>query len=373
MKSVSIVQPYVPAYRVAFFERLIKVMQSHRVEIRVIAGHPRGSQLLRGDAQRPDWLVTMKTHELSLMTRTLVVGSSSRYWDGSDAVILPHMGSSIEASRVLLSRKRPRVGLWGHIAPYVSPGNAVDLAIERWQLRRCDRVFAYTEGGRDFAINAGVDERRVTTVVNSIDTSELLSDMRALTPDSIDRFLDNEGIPAGRALVAFLGGLDASKRVDLLAEALAHLDRVGSNVHVLVGGIGSDIPLLQAAVERGQATLLGRVTGHRKAAMLAAAKAIVNPGRVGLVAVEALAAGLPVLTTDYPFHAPEIEYLEEGVSRFTSANSSADFARLMEDHGRFAGLPGNQWYPSLEAMCDNFASGVIGLLEMPLRQPRGAK
>jgi hypothetical protein len=50
------------------------------------------------------------------------------------------------------------------------------------------------------------------------------------------------------------------------------------------------------------------------AALSHVSSAIWMPGRVGLVAVDALALGLPVLTTHFPFHAPELEYLVEGRS-----------------------------------------------------------
>jgi hypothetical protein len=44
------------------------------------------------------------------------------------------------------------------------------------------------------------------------------------------------------------------------------------------------------------------------------------PGRVGLVAIDALALGLPVHTTDFGFHAPEIEFLQPGELEYLPDN-----------------------------------------------------
>lgn len=53
---------------------------------------------------------------------------------------------------------------------------------------------------------------------------------------------------------------------------------------------------------------------------------LLNPGRVGLVAVDALVLGLPVLTSDAGRHAPEIEYLTEGSDLFTVPATPTDLA-----------------------------------------------
>ena len=89
------------------------------------------------------------------------------------------------------------------------------------------------------------------------------------------------------------------------------------------------------------------------------------PGRIGLIAAEALALGIPVITTDWPYHVPETEYLSEGVSTFTAPNDPESYARFVSTRlPRTITSTGNcDWaYPSLAGMVDNLSRGVRSLL-----------
>ena len=107
--------------------------------------------------------------------------------------------------------------------------------------------------------------------------------------------------------------------------------------------------------------MLGRVNGKTKATVLASADAIVNPGRIGLVAVDALAAGIPVLTTQYRFHAPEAEYLSEGQTMYSSADDPVSYATLISGHIGSGSPRERLAHPTLDQMVSNFAGGA-GLL-----------
>lgn len=360
MRDLWIVQPYVPNYRVPFFDGLREVLRGEGIDLRIVAGRPEGAQALRGDAANPDWLLSADDRVLRLGSRSLTLSSTRRHWKGAAAVIVPHMGSSIDALSALALRREPqRVGVWGHIAPYTAAAHPVDAAVERWQLRRADHVFAYTAGGVDFAIRAGVPLNRTTCVQNAVDTAELEANLRSLSEQEVSDFQASVGAPA-RPSVLFLGGLDSSKRIDFLADVMNDLDARGSQVHFLIGGRGEQSTLLEPAVSRGQATMLGYVSAREKATALAASRAIVCPGRVGLLAVDALVAGRPILTTRWPFHAPEIEYLSEGESLFTSTDAPRDFADLVDrvTSGPRPACAPNWSAPRLQQMVFNFAGGI---------------
>jgi len=99
------------------------------------------------------------------------------------------------------------------------------------------------------------------------------------------------------------------------------------------------------------------------------------PGRVGLVAVDSFALGTPIVTTRWPYHAPEFGYLEDGVNARISDDHVADFARVLEEllkspeqlarlkEGCEAALP--QY--TLEGMVDKFAKGILAALRAPRR------
>ena len=170
-----------------------------------------------------------------------------------------------------------------------------------------------------------------------------------------------ENMIASGRLFAYLGGLDGSKRVDFLAATLDELHERGSDVHLMVGGAGKESFLLQEARDRGQVSALGYVQGSAKAAVLKSSIGIVNPGRVGLLAVDALVAGRPILTTDWKYHAPEIEYLEPGKSLFTSIDTAPAFAALIDDFRPLGNVDGGS-APTLDAMVKNFSKGIRAML-----------
>jgi len=361
MKRLAIVQRYVPAYRVPFFQALRHELGTE-VELTVIAGLPEGAQAKRGDATTHEWVTFAQARSVRVGSRRIYVTSTQAAWSHSDAVIVPHQGTSLDTYSALLRRgKGLRVGVWGHIGQYVGPANRVDTLLEGWQLRAADHVFAYTLHGAEVASRAGVSADKVTTVMNSLDVQELVASVDAISETELDAFRHDHGIPRDANVLAMVGGLDASKRVLFVADTLDELHRRGSRVHIVVAGAGDQAPLLDAAVERGQVTMLGYAVGRSKALAFRIAKGLIAPGRVGLLAVESLATGLPILTTRWPFHAPEYAYLHEGQSALVSANTVAEYADLLEmaaTADRVARRP----YPTLEQMTKNFAAGVRALL-----------
>lgn len=369
-QSVLIVQPYVPKYREKFFASLIQLLNEEGIDCRVAAASPRHEQAERGDSAEAEWIVPYTPRQLHVAGRTIGVGGARALWDHADAVIVGHLGSSLDTYLAIYdaARNRIKVGLWGHIKSYVNDGNPVDLALERWQLRRSNHVFAYTPGGRDYALTAGVPPSRVTTVMNATDTSLLVAARTSVSASQIQAFITAHNLVRGRTL-GYVGGLDTGKRIEFLAAALDRIWQSDPDVKLLVGGLGSDAHHLNAARSRGQAVMLGFASVEDQALIGSVASALVMPGRIGLIAVDALALGIPILTTNWPYHAPENEYLRESVSRFTSADDVSSYASLIHEFLTPKQLPRGhqasvQWeFPTLENMVENFASGTRKLLE----------
>ncbi|WP_365361946.1 glycosyltransferase family 4 protein [uncultured Microbacterium sp.] len=363
MREVWIVQPYVPSYRVRFFEELSATLDELGVTLRVVAGQPDSVQSMRGDAVTPQWLTQATTRAIHAFGKSVTLTRTHSYWRNADAVIVPHMGSSLDSSYALMRASNLKVGVWGHIASYTSKAHPADAAIERWQLRRADHVFAYTPGGAKYAYACGVSPEKVSVVMNAIDTDALISDAATLTREDIEEFKTLHRIPTAH-LFGYIGGLDSSKRVDFLAATLNELHQRRNNIHLLVGGTGDQINLLEEARARGQVSLLGYVNSRQKATLLGMSTAILNPGRVGLLAVDALIMKRPILTTKWPYHAPEIEYLHPGTSLFASDDSVSAYANLIES---FVPPREETWstsqVPTIEKMVHNFSRGVISMLE----------
>jgi glycosyltransferase involved in cell wall biosynthesis len=84
---------------------------------------------------------------------------------------------------------------------------------------------------------------------------------------------------------------------------------------------------VEAFVEHNSwASYLGAVHGRDKALALAAAQAVSIPGRIGLVAVDSMVAGTPIVTTSFSNHAPEFDYLEDGVTAVITKENVDSYA-----------------------------------------------
>lgn len=363
MKRLAILQPYVPKYRVAFFEGLIRSLADVGIECRVLAGKPRGAQGRRGDAAVADWIVQIPYREIMLGARSLKVAGAARHLRGVDACIVGHVGTSWDTNKAVLNGMMGgvRVGVWGHIKSYVNQANPLDAAIERWQLRHAHHVFAYTPGGAAYAVQSGVPETSITTVMNTVPTDQLVAARSSLTSADVEDFRVQNGL-SGRPVLGYIGALDQSKKVDLLASALDILWREEPQVRVLVAGRGVLEGLLATAVERGQAIMLGYADAGTKARVAAVSHALLNPGRIGLVAVDALVLGRPILTTRDTFNGPEAEYLSEGESLFSSEMSADAYALLARNAVHGDPIQHDWNYPVMSGMIANFTRGSCALV-----------
>ncbi|WP_396932401.1 glycosyltransferase [Mycolicibacterium sp.] len=362
---LGIVQDYVPQFRVAFFEGLIDRLSGAGIECVVIAGEPTGSQAARSDAAQPlNSLRQASAHEVRIGPNgPRVYGfGSSRNWRDCDGVIHALRGTAIDLHMEILAKRFSgrRVGVWGHIGRKVNSPNALDVMLERWQMRHSDHVFGYTRECADAALAAGMPAGKITAVMNSIEVDTLLDAYRALDREKVETFINRHSLTPGK-IFGFIGGLDSSKRIDFLAEVLEYLWRSDRDVKIIVGGKGDNQGLLEPARERGQVIMLGFSGPVEKAMIMKTSQALVNPGRIGLVAVDALAVGIPILATDWNFHAPEYDYLERGHDVLESRNVVSDFGKLVLQataSGESIPLHEGRPYPSLDQMVENFALGV---------------
>lgn len=363
MKRLLIVQPYLAMYRRPFFARLQSRLAQENVEVTFAFGEPDAGQGARGDSTHFPGSLTTPVRRFRFGSVTLRAQNSWKLASDFDAVVLEASGSLLDTS--ILSLRRSPTGLWGHIKSYTGPANRLDAAVESWQVRRAAVVLAYTEEGRDEAIARGAHPERALALGNTIDTSGMLDSARSMTEGEARKLLGLEDW-ADRPTVAFLGGIDPSKRIDFLAQALNSLWDRSPNIRVVVAGRGESEALLAPAVARGQARLVGRVDDRGKAAISKVTAVLINPGRVGLLAVDSLAMGLPIITTDWPFHAPEFFYLRPGTDCLVTPNDLESFVDaivdVMADGQRLADLKGaarsRSGEFSLDAMTEKFVAGV---------------
>jgi glycosyltransferase involved in cell wall biosynthesis len=326
---VVILQEYIPQYRVPFFLRLIELGVENGINIQVAAGSANTKQHLRQDGIPAKFIIPIDQREISIGNARLVFRRVKPVIGSANLVIIEQARRNIDAYWLLLSPwKRRKIGLWGHGRDFVTSPSWIKRQAMVRLTRAADWFFAYTEGSRDMVVSAGYPVAQTTVVQNSIDTTELQNDISTMPPAQIEDFRRDYGL--GHLTGIFVGGLDESKRLPFLFEACRLAFEANEKFRLLVVGSGPLRAYVEGLAEdEPWLTYLGPLFGREKSLAIAAADLICMPGRVGLVAVDSFAAGRPILTTAWPWHGPEFEYLEDGKTCVVSADVVSAYANAL--------------------------------------------
>lgn len=204
-----------------------------------------------------------------------------------------------------LARKRdlPLVASYhtptGEYAEYMAPWAFLERRIERtcesyerWFFERADAVIAPSVPTREHLLETvGLTAAPVHVVPNGID----LERFRPVDPTA---FLEAHGLSRDRPLVGYTGRHGYEKRLDELVAAAADLD-----VQLVLGGDGPARRDLERQAERlgADVQFLGFLERADLPAFYSALDAFAFPSQVetqGLVALEAIACGTPVVAAD---------------------------------------------------------------------------
>jgi glycosyltransferase involved in cell wall biosynthesis len=323
---VAVVNPAVLQYSVPGFTRLIAAAREEGIHIDVFQGATPSAIRAREDSGDATFARTLRTREWTVRGRALLYKSPAPVWRGGyDLVILEQAIRNIESYELLARLGRQRIAFWGHGRTYTKDASPVQEALKHWLTQRATWFFGYTQRGVDAVVEHGFPRDRTTVVNNTIDTSALRADLSAISDTEVAHFSHQHDLRGSTAL--YLGGLDTYKRIPFLLDSAAIAHQKCSDFRLLIAGNGSDRPLVDEFVARNSwAHYLGGVHGRDKARALKAAQAVAIPGTIGLVALDSLVAGTPIVTTDWPYHAPEFDYLADGVTAVVTPNDEYSFA-----------------------------------------------
>jgi glycosyltransferase involved in cell wall biosynthesis len=181
-----------------------------------------------------------------------------------------------------------------------------------WAAGRCDRIVCVSNAVREHhAARTHLPLENYQVIYNGVD-------LDAYRPDPLQRQLLRQqwGVGPRQFVLAFIGRLDVQKNPLLFLAAWAALRQRGHDVRAVLAGDGPQRPAVEQFLRRhdhaGLARWLGRIDYVSE--LLAACDVLVAPSRwegFGLMAAEAMAAGVSVVATRVPGLS---ELIEEGAS-----------------------------------------------------------
>jgi glycosyltransferase involved in cell wall biosynthesis len=306
-RSVTIVQPVVPNYRIGLFERLREqfgsgfVVYASKQEMGILTEH----------AAQLSWERRLGPIRPLLFGLHWQHGIFNIPIRKGDVVIVSGAPRCLSNLLLLLKArmKGARTIWWGH---YWSSTSVRWRAAARLMLMTLsDGVLFYTEREiEEFLarVGSGAGRSRVFALNNGIETAEIVA-LRSRF-DAATRPRD----------LLFLGRLTDKAELGALLEALAMPCCQGISLDVIgAGDLQAEHALKERARELGlqeRVVWQGATTDERKIAAIAnQCKLFVYPGAVGLSLVHALSYGLPAIVHDDRWtHMPEIAALTPGAN-----------------------------------------------------------
>src|SRR5688572_5189022 len=170
MRRVAIVQRRLTHYRVPLFERLRNMLALRNVELSLFFGRGTLLEEQKRDAGSVEWGIEVPTHYIA--GERLCWQSIYSQVRSSDLVIVPQENRLLHNLVLLLAPRTFKLAFWGHGANFQGRRNWLNDHLRRWSTRQVDWWFAYTRLSEEIVVAAGFPRAHVTTVSNSLDTTE---------------------------------------------------------------------------------------------------------------------------------------------------------------------------------------------------------
>jgi glycosyltransferase involved in cell wall biosynthesis len=367
IQSVAILQESVEEYRIRFFEVLHQRLAAKGIDMTLWV-HESG--------------IPAKYRNLSYLRPLQCIGRGKFRWaklprsvKKADLLIQPQQVRHLSFLSCLLWRKWTgrKNAFWGHGRCFDPEfEQRVSEKLKRWFSLQVDWWFAYNDLSKRIVAELGFPSERIASVMNSTDSISLRKRLVEVQTEGLEVWRQRLGLGSG-PIGVFTGRLYINKRVEFTLDAAKEIRKRIPSFEMIFIGDGEDRPMVEASVrDLPWIHYPGALNNTDKVPYWAVADVLLNPGVVGLVINDAMALGLPTITTNFPTHSPEIDYLRDGISGIITApwQEVAPFVEatvsLLQDPRRLASMKaaayedGNGF--SAEIMAENFASGIVSAL-----------
>ena len=373
--KVVIIQRVLSHYRCPFHELLKERLAGAGIELVLIHGFPSKKEARKKDNAEIAWAHHVKD-------RCIKVGQHELYWQpclkhirGADLVIV-EQASKLILNYVLVVCQMiglKKVCFWGHGKNFQKHNASVaGECIKRFMSRYVHWWFAYNDLSTEIVRTLGYPESKITSVQNAIDTHYLLEIRKNITQSQLRQVKRKLGIK-GNNVCIYAGGMYPGKRLDFLIEACVQIKKDVSAFEMIFIGAGPEDSKVKGAAEKHEwVHYVGPKFDEEKVPYFMLSRLFLMPGLVGLAILDAFALETPLITTNIPYHSPEIGYLVDGVNGvivYESNGPSVYAARvsnlLKNDEAReklIAGCRVARGKYTIEEMVERFAGGVMNAL-----------
>lgn len=374
--TVLVIQRRLTHYRTGFFETLRQELSERNCELKLAYGEPTTSELGKEDSGALPWAEYLETRYF--LGGRICWQPFGAQLAGSDIAVLTLENKLIYNLIAQYLYKSPRIALWGHGANLQGDANSFREGFKRVVAKRADWWFGYTGMSVPLIERTGFPPERITVLNNTVNTVEFSNMIDSVKPETLRQLREDLGLQ-GNHIGVYVGSLYEEKRIGFMLDAVAGIHHRLPDFEFLIVGSGPQKYLIeQFCAAHRWAKYLGVRKGQAKADVLALAQVMINPGLVGLTILDSFVCGVPIITTDWTGHSPEIAYLINGENGVMTANSLDDYvsavSALLLDEAAMArlkiGCKASAAKYTVENMARNFADGITRCLELPMYRGR---
>lgn len=368
--KVYIIQRILPHYRIPFVGSLRECLENNDIELTFVYGQSSYKENEKGDTIDLKWGKKIKNIYLPF---GLVYQPLSIDLFKADLIIVEQANKLLLNYLLFLLKPifKYKLAFWGHGWCHQQSKNSFSNTLKTLVMNRVDWWFAYTSNVAKWLSENGVSKDKITAVQNSIDTNELIKYSESIKEEEINSYKNTLGIESGALIGIFCGGMYKEKELPFLIDACRRVKKQIPHFQFIAIGGGPDSKIIEDAAENERwIHYIGPKFGREKVVYLKMANLFLMPGLVGLAILDCFAIGLPLITTEYPYHSPEIAYLENGINgiitKFDKEDFSDNIVQLLTTPAKLKAISigasqSNNKY-SIGKMVENFAQGIYKCL-----------
>jgi glycosyltransferase involved in cell wall biosynthesis len=378
MKKVAFVYKFLPQYRKDFFYRLKEILLEYNVELFLFYGKSKNKDALKNDEIDIEWGKFIPNKSFKIGKYELVWQPCLKELKNMDLVIVQPENKLILNYYLMFARNfsKYKLGFWGHGRNMQAPIGSLKNRFKSLYLKKCNWWFAYTKGVKEVVANLHFQENKITIVQNAIDTLNLKKSYCEISDNDIRCLKDSLGI-RGDNVGIFCGGMYPEKRIDFIINTCLSIKKQVPDFHMIFigGGIDSN-KVIKASNDTDWIHYAGPKFGEDRVKYFRISSIQLMPGLVGLGILDSFALETPIVTTTYPFHSPEIDYLEDGINGVITDDNQNIYTRAVIDllktrkyEDLIKGCRTSAEKYTVEAMVTNFKNGILsclGIKEIPL-------
>ncbi len=370
--EVLVVQQLLKNFRVPLHDGVRQTLATKGVDYRLVYSAAQGDEVTKGDCLNTE--PGSGYQKIPLRHVGSFVWQHPPRWRHAAAIVVEQANKHLFNWYLLLNlwllprwcwpgRRKPQLIFWGHGYNHQRPYGFGEW-VKKLQLKCPSAWLSYTSGVTHYLQQQGVAPERITTLHNSLDNQHFGCQVQLLRQQYKP---DLPQTAKMRPLVLlFCGALYHDKQIPLLLQVARQLVESHVVSSLIVVGDGPLRTLLTSSNEPWL-DYRGACFAEDKALAFAQADLVLNPGLVGLAILDAFAAGLPFITTDYPGHSPEISYLQSGVNGFMLPMDSIAITQaisaLQQNPAQLAklaqGARDSAELYTMSSMVSNFSRGVL--------------